>query len=253
MLDGQHRGSVRLIPVGGPLVQRPDDVGFGAAQLPEQELAEQAVIAVPLPPPVERSQEQAVCLGTAQLCGRGRRPEHRLAKRARELVEDGRPPQEPLNGLRLPDQGLPVQVVRHVPVVAGDGLRPAVALPLDQGGEVEADRPAFGPFGHRRRQLRGHADLRARKDLLGAGHVESQVAGPELQGIAQGPEPRQVRLLGTACGYQLGSTGNGRDHYAQHVVAGGRLQLMKIIQHQDERHRARAELRGQPWRRAVQH
>ena len=57
------------------------------------------------------------------------------------------------------DQGLSVQVVGHVPVVTGDGLRPAVVLLRDQGGEVEADRPAFCPFGHRGRQLRGQADL----------------------------------------------------------------------------------------------
>ena len=141
-------------------MQRHDDAGFGAAKLPEQELAEQAVIAVPLPSPVERSQEQAVCLDAAQLYGRSRRPEDGLAERAAELLEHGCAPQEPLNGLRLPDQDLTVQVVGHVSVVTGDGLCPAVVLPLDHGGEVEADRPAFGPFGHRRCQFRGHADLR---------------------------------------------------------------------------------------------
>jgi len=100
-----------------------------------------------------------VCLDAAQLYGRSRRLEDGLAERAAELLEHGRSPQEPLNGLRLPDQDLTVQVVGHVPVVTSDGLCPAAVLPVDHGGEVETGRPAFGPFGHRRHQLRGHADL----------------------------------------------------------------------------------------------
>jgi len=72
VLQGQRREPVGLIPVSGSLVQRRDDVGFGAAKLPEQELPVQRVVAVPLPLAVERGQEQAVCVYAAQLYGRGR-------------------------------------------------------------------------------------------------------------------------------------------------------------------------------------
>jgi hypothetical protein len=40
-------------------VQRHDDIRFGAAKLAEEELPEQRVVAVPLPPTVERDHEQA--------------------------------------------------------------------------------------------------------------------------------------------------------------------------------------------------
>src|SRR5215471_21300561 len=50
-----------------PLVERHDDAGFGPAKLPEQELPEQIVVAVPLPPTVEWDQEQTGGLQAAQV------------------------------------------------------------------------------------------------------------------------------------------------------------------------------------------
>ena len=47
-------------------MQLRDDVGLDPAKLTEQELAEQAVVSIPLPPPVERDQEQARRLEPAQ-------------------------------------------------------------------------------------------------------------------------------------------------------------------------------------------
>ena len=55
----QRGGPVGLVPVRGAQVQLRDDVGLDSSQLAEQELAEQGVVAVPLPPAVERDQEQA--------------------------------------------------------------------------------------------------------------------------------------------------------------------------------------------------
>ena len=68
---------------------------------------------------------------------------------------------------------------------------------------MQAGRPAFCPFGCLGCQFRGHADLRVREDLPGAGRIESQVAGPELQRVAGRAEPGQVRLLVAAGGGQL--------------------------------------------------
>jgi hypothetical protein len=65
VLDGHRRGTVGLVPVGGPQVQLLDDVGFDAPQLTEQELAEQGVVAIPLAPPVEWDQEHAPGLQAA--------------------------------------------------------------------------------------------------------------------------------------------------------------------------------------------
>ena len=242
-----------LIPVSGALVQRHDDAGFGAAKLGEQELPEQSVVSVPLPPAVERDQEQTGGLQAAQILSRAGGFENGVAERAAELIEHGRAAQEPLQILRLLAQRLAVQIVGHVPVITGDGRLFAVALFRDQSGEVEAGRPAFGPFAHRGRQLRTQADLRVGEDLLGARPIQCQVTGPELQRITRGPQPRQVRLLGTAAGGQQRPAGNPRDHHAQHVVAGGGAQLVQIVQHEHERNGASAELRCQPRCGATQH
>ena len=59
MLERRGRGSIRLVPVGGSEVQLGHDLGLDSAQLPEQELPEQGVVAEPLPPPVEGDEEQA--------------------------------------------------------------------------------------------------------------------------------------------------------------------------------------------------
>ena len=48
-LQGERRGFVGLIPVGGSPVQRRDEAGFDAAEFAEQELPEQRVVPVPVP------------------------------------------------------------------------------------------------------------------------------------------------------------------------------------------------------------
>ena len=59
-----------------------------------------------------------------------------------------------------------------------------------------------------------------REDLLGRGRVEREVAGVELQSVVGGPQPRQMGLFRPACGDQLRTVGDSRDHHAQHVVTG---------------------------------
>ena len=211
------------------------------------------MVAVPLPPTVERDQEQARRLEARSCSCAPDSPRSGIAQRRTQLIEHRRAPQEPLGALGQLGQRLAVQVVGHVPVVTGDRQRLAVAVARDQRGEVEADRPAFGPLGHRGRQLRSEADVRRGEDLLGAGRVEGQVARPELQRVARRPQPRQVRLLGTTRRDQLRASRDPRDHHAQHVVTGRRLQLVKVVQHEHERIRARPERRGEAGRRASQH
>ena len=82
VLEGHRRRAVGLVPVGGPQVQLGDDVGLDAAQLAEQELAEQGVVAVPLAPAVERDEEGAGRLevDAAASCAPGR-SEDRIAQR----------------------------------------------------------------------------------------------------------------------------------------------------------------------------
>ena len=67
MFQGQRRGSVGLVPVGGSQVQLRDDVGLDPTKLTEQELPEQGVVAIPLAPAVQRHQEHARGLQVAEL------------------------------------------------------------------------------------------------------------------------------------------------------------------------------------------
>ena len=141
-------------------------------------------------------------LQAAQVPGRSWRARGRPRTAGAELIEHGRAAQEPLDGLRLLGQGLAVQVVGHVPVVTGDGLRLAAALLGDQGGEVEADRPASV------RSVTTAASSGVRltcafEKICRAPPHQGQLAGPEFQRISRGAQPRQVRLLGTARGGQL--------------------------------------------------
>ena len=253
MLDGHRRGAVGLVPVRGPQVQLHDDVRLDPAQLPEQELLEQTVVAVPLAPAVEGDQEDVRGLHVAQLLLRPRLGEERIAERCTELVEHRGVAQEPLGLLRDLGQRLSVQVVGHVPILTRDREPLPVALARDQRRQVQADRPALGPLGHRSSHVAGQADPGPREDLLGPGGVERQVACRELHRVARAPQPWQMGLFGTARRDQLCARGYPRDHDAQGVVTRGRLQLVQVVQHEHERDRAGPQGRSEVRRRASQH
>jgi hypothetical protein len=82
VFDGQRRGSVGLVPLGGSQVQLHNDVGLDSTQLTEQELAEQPMIAIPPTATVERNQEQARRLQAAQPRLRTRLRENRVTQRS---------------------------------------------------------------------------------------------------------------------------------------------------------------------------
>jgi hypothetical protein len=90
----------------------------------------------------------------------------------------------------------------------------------EQRREVQADRPAFLPGGHGSRLFMGQADVRLRKDLLGANHVEGQVASQKLDRITRRPQRGQVMLLGTTRRDQLRAPRNPGNHHTQHIVTG---------------------------------
>ena len=253
VLQGDRRGPVGLIPVSGPQMQLGDHLGLDAAELAEQELPEQRVVAVPLPAAVARNHEHAGGLEDPQLRLRAGLAQDGVAQRTTELIEDGGAPQEALRGLRQSRKRFAIQVVGHVPVFAGDGRGIATGVPRDQRGQVQADRPALGPRGHGRRRLPREGDVRRREDLPGTGGVERQVTRQQLLHVARRPQPRQIRLLEPAGRDQLRSTGYAGDNHAQHVVAGRRQQLVHVVQDQHERLGAGPKRRRQPGRRAAQH
>ena len=220
VLHGHRRRTVGLIPVRGPQVQLLDDIGFDAAQLTEQELAKQRVVAVPLAPTIERHQEQVRRLQAAQLLLGARVGEQRVAQRSTQLIEHRGAAQEPLHLRRQVHHRLAVQVVGHIPILTRNRQPLTVTVSGDHRSQPQPDRPALGPFGHRGGHLPGDTDLGGREDLLGARRVQGQVVGLQFERITADPQPRQVGLLETTGRYQLRTARNPGDHHTQHVVAG---------------------------------
>ena len=185
-------------------------LGFGATELAEQEFAEERVVAIPLAAAVERDQEEVRGLEVAQL-GVGVRCSHdSVTEWGRELVEHRGAPQELLGGLGELGQGLPIEVVGDVAVIAGHRVEVASWLSF----AIRAAR--YSPAGHPSvRAVTASASSGARatlacgEDVLGRRRVERQVAGSELERVTRGPQARQVRLLGTAGGDELGALGEG--------------------------------------------
>ena len=58
VLDGDLRPAVGLVPRCGPEVQLGDELGLAPPELRRQQLAEETVVAVPVPVPVERDHQQ---------------------------------------------------------------------------------------------------------------------------------------------------------------------------------------------------
>ena len=96
MLDRHRRGAIRLVPVGRSQMQLGDDLGLDPAQLAEQELPKEPVIAVPLAAPVVRNQEQVRRLQAVQPVLGARLAEQGVAQRSREPIQHRGPTQKPL-------------------------------------------------------------------------------------------------------------------------------------------------------------
>ena len=140
---------------------------------------------------------------------------------------------------------LAVEVVGHVPVVAGHRRRAIAAVTRDGGGEEEADGPSLGAFDELRGVVGAQRDLRLGEDLRGARDVEGEVGRRDLERVPRGPQAGEVRLLRPARRHHLGSARDSSEDDAQHVVAGGRSDLVEVVEHQHERRGAVAHRRGE--------
>ena len=170
-----------------------DRVGFDTSELAQQELSEEPVIPIPLPPPVERNQEHVGCRQLAQ-----HRPviaiaEDCSAERCREVVEHGGSPQEPLLMLRKIDQGLVVEVVGDEPIVTGHHRSAAVTH--DRGREEHADGPSLGALDDLGSRVRTERQVHVGEDLERFCGGEREVGGRDLHRIPGCAGVGQVRLL----------------------------------------------------------
>ena len=140
-----------------------------------------------------------------------------------------------------PLERLSVEVVGHVAVVTADPERLALAIARDHRRQVHAGRPSLGALGDQLCELSSDADVRRREDLFGPCRVEGELADPQLQRVAGGPEAGEMRLLGTTRRDELGTGRDPGDRHAEHVVAGGRADLVEVVQHEHERFGARSK------------
>jgi len=105
-----------------------DHVGFGAAELVEQQVAEEVVVAVPLTGGVEGLQEEVRALQFLEQAVRADRVDDGVAQRARQPVEDRRVQEEAPNVFGLTVEYLGAQIVDDVAVVAGERRDEAAAV-----------------------------------------------------------------------------------------------------------------------------
>ena len=151
--DGVVGQAVLGVPVRRRAVQLRHAVRVLAVQVGAQQIGEQVVVAPPPALLVERDQEQAGPLDRLQQLLAVRAPDHRVAERAAQPVEDRGLQQEraQLGGLAFQD--LLGEVVEHEPVAAGelrDEPGDVAAAPQRQRRQVQARGPALGAIAERR-------------------------------------------------------------------------------------------------------
>ncbi len=153
------------------------------------------VVAVPLPPVVERHQEQ---VGALQGHKRGPTPVPAgdgVAQRSGEPLQDRRLEQEAADVVGLASQNLLGEIVDDVAVVAGETRdeRARIVAPLyGQGRQLQGGDPTLGAPVERRDvalgQRQPHRAVEVGRGLLGG---EAQVGGPYLQQVTACAHPRQ--------------------------------------------------------------
>ena len=118
VFDGHLEFAVGFAPGRGPTVQHDLDLGFAPLQLGAQQIAEQAVVPVPLAPPVERDEQEVRPFERLEHA-RGAGPvEHGIAQAAAHAVEHRRAREERDVVVGQPCEQFRAEVVGHQPVVA---------------------------------------------------------------------------------------------------------------------------------------
>jgi hypothetical protein len=238
---------VGLGPAAGPQVQHRDLLGLLALQAGPQDVGEQVVVAVPLPPVVQGDDEEVGALERRQHVAAVGAAGDGVAQRAREPVEDSGVQQEPADRVGLVLQDLLDQVVHDVPVVAGEpGDEPRGVLTSAEGerGELQRGDPPLRPL------LQcgdvGGGEVQSRRlGEVGGGLVrgEPQVRGTDLDQLASRPPPGQGQAW-------VGTGADDHEHVGWKVLQQGRHPLadvaavgqVVVVEHQPDPGRCGGEL-----------
>ena len=241
---------VVLVPLRGPPVQHGHQPGLQPVQLGQQHVPEQVVVAVPLPPPVQRHQQQVRPLQVRQHRSRPGLPEHRIAQRPAHPLQHRGPGQERPLPAGDPPQELRLHVLAHQPVIPAEGDRRArqrAALPQVQRCQVQPGRPPLGPLMQRRHVLltQGQASVAQQRRRLPGG--QRQVVPADLGDLALSAQPRDPQR-------RPGPAGEHQPRTGRHVIGQHRQrrpalpvpQHVHVIQHQHHRRGHRRKRRPQP-------
>ena len=209
-------------------------------QVRAQDVGEQVVVAVPLPPVVERDEEQVGALerDEASPCRRSRpvtASQSGPVSRSRTDVRS----RKSRTSVGLAGQHLLGEVVDDVAVVAGepgDERAGVVAALHRQRGQLQGGDPALGALVQRRDvalgQREAHRAVEVGRGLLGG---EAQVGGPHLDQLAACPHPRQrQRRVGPGGEHQVQLRRQVLEQERHPVVHLGRLDEVVVVEDQQQ-------------------
>jgi hypothetical protein len=209
--DGIGPEIVLFVPGTGSQMEAGYLVGLLLDQACLQNISKEMVIAIPLPPVIERNQEQVGPFEIFQ--GRGGAvffslAQHSIAKRAAQTVEEAGVQQESLNVFRLLPQHLFNQIVHYEAVAAGERF--------DEVGGVWMSR--HGPL-HGQRLLHGQRPLHSQGPLHCKGG-QLQPGNPAFGAAFQGSDifGREVEahnLVEKIGRFGEGETQIGRSQFGQ--------------------------------------
>ena len=200
-----------LVPPRGVPVQAPGVLGVLLQPGPE-EVGEQVVVAPPAPDVVELHHEQTGPVHLFEQLLAVIAAGDRVTQRPAETIQDRRLEEEVPEVLSLAAENLLGQVVKDVPVAAGEGGHETGHVGLGtqrQRRQLQAHGPAFGAFGQRGRYREVEIGQDLAEQLGRLVEVEPEIGGAHLAQLAPSPVPGQAKgRIGTA-GYhhaQLGRT-----------------------------------------------
>jgi hypothetical protein len=147
VLQRLRRQVIAQAPAGSSPPQHRDHARLQPLELGQQHIAEQVVVAVPLPPPIQRYQQQVRPGQLGQGRGRPGSSQHRLDQRPGHALQHRGLGQERALPRRDAGQELRLHVLAHQSVIARERDRcgaQRASRPQGQRRQVQPDRPSLG-------------------------------------------------------------------------------------------------------------
>lgn len=155
VLHRLSKGTVRRVPVAGARMTRLEEPRILEGQLAAQQVPEEVVVAVPLPPTIQRDHEQVLPFEVLEERLAVRDLAHGGGQGGVHPVEDRRSKEEAAGLRRLDFEHLLDEIVGDEALATVEGLderRRVRDVPQRESGELQAGHPAFGSLVQRSHQ-----------------------------------------------------------------------------------------------------